>query len=72
MKRGRGRRKVSIRIVMRATDALSPNGSNSGRIGGCIGFSIYLFCVSHIPNKYKLFLWIKNTHHAVTSHASEH
>jgi hypothetical protein len=43
MKKGRGESKDSRRITMSVTAAVSPNESNWGRRGGCLGFLVYLF-----------------------------
>jgi hypothetical protein len=36
----------SRQVMIGATAAFSPNGSNWGGRGGCLGFLVYLFCVS--------------------------
>jgi hypothetical protein len=47
MKGGREReRENSRRIIMSVTAATSPNESNWGGGGGCLGFLVYLFAAS--------------------------
>jgi hypothetical protein len=43
MKKGEGENKHSRRITMSVTAAISPNESNWGGRGGCLGFLVYLF-----------------------------
>jgi hypothetical protein len=53
MKKRRGESKDSRRITMSMIAAISPNETNWGRRGGCLGFLVYLFSGKPLSNYQK-------------------